>query len=589
MIKSSIQNFLAVTVMVFMTVFIAFFLYSNIHLKNKITLQIVQEMEFISDIFTNAILDVMSRGHDKQTYSVILGYGNFIGVTDLGIYKLTGEEAFQAPSLRPEDSSKIIRKIGPADENFWKVVETMNLTYFFDHDKLIYTRYVPLGSEEACISCHMENTTLGILKVSFSAKSQFETLMHIQQFIWALGLIAALPIAGLFISGVIIRDKNRLYLQLEEANNDLRATYNNLSETKYYLQMILDNSKAVIITTDNDGKIVEFNREAEALLEYKKDEAIGKDVLMLYENPEQRNELISRSRFKDGEIWAVRNREVTLRSKSGKLFYVSLTLSALVNDRGGIVGTVGIGKDISEQKMLQLKLIQSEKLAGIGTLASGIAHEINNPLAGILGMAEAIRDEDDTGIIKSYANDIIRYSTDAGKIVKELSAYSRSAHNEAQSTVDLSVVIEDSLKLVKHAVPLTSIEVVHNLKKDSLLFANANELQQVFVNLIINAIHAINDGGRLIINCLREGKFVKATVSDTGHGISREHISRIYDPFFTTKPPGKGTGLGLYIVYRIVTRYGGSVDVESTEGEGTTFTLKFPAVDDEQNSTEYRA
>ena len=589
MIKSSIQNFLAVTVMVFMTVFIAFFLYSNIHLKNKITLQIVQEMEFISDIFTNAILDVMSRGHDKQTYSVILGYGNFIGVTDLGIYKLTGEEAFQAPSLRPEDSSKIIRKIGPADENFWKVTETMNLTYFFDHDKLTYTRYVPLGSEEACISCHMENTTLGILKVSFSAKSQFETLMHIQQFIWALGLIAALPIAGLFISGVIIRDKNRLYLQLEEANNDLRATYNNLSETKYYLQMILDNSKAVIITTDNDGKIVEFNREAEALLEYKKDEAIGKDVLMLYENPEQRNELISRSRFKDGEIWAVRNREVTLRSKSGKLFYVSLTLSALVNDRGGIVGTVGIGKDISEQKMLQLKLIQSEKLAGIGTLASGIAHEINNPLAGILGMAEAIRDEDDTGIIKSYANDIIRYATDAGKIVKELSAYSRSAHNEAQSTVDLSVVIEDSLKLVKHAVPLTSIEVVHNLKKDSLLFANANELQQVFVNLIINAIHATNDGGRLIINCLREGKFVKATVSDTGHGISREHISRIYDPFFTTKPPGKGTGLGLYIVYRIVTRYGGSVDVESTEGEGTTFTLKFPAVDDEQNSTEYRA
>src|SRR4030066_595409 len=486
MIKRSIPNFLAVTVMVFMTVFIALFLFSNFHLKNKITLQTVQEMEFISDVFAKAILDVMSGGHDKETYAVITGYGNLMGVEDLGIYKLTGEEAFQAPSLQPEDSPRIIRKIGPADKNFWKVTETMNLADFFDYDKMTYTRYVPLRSEEACINCHIEKTTLGILKVSFSAKSHFETLKHIQQFIWVLGLIVALPIAGLFISSVIIRDKNRLYLQLEEANNDLRATYNNLSETKYYLQMILDNSKAVIITTDNDGKIVEFNREAEALLEYKKDEAIGKDVLMLYENPEQRNELISRSRFKDGEIWAVRNREVTLRSKSGKLFYVSLTLSALVNDRGGIVGTVGQGKEISEQKMLQLKLIQSEKLAGIGTLASGIAHEINNPLAGILGMAEAIRDEDDTGIIKSYATEIIRYSTDAGKIVKELSAYSRSAHNEAQSTVDLSVVIEDSLKLVKHAVPLTSIEVVHNLKKDSLLFANANELQQVFVNLIIN-------------------------------------------------------------------------------------------------------
>ncbi len=589
MIKRSIQNFLAIAVMVFMTVVIALFLYSNIHLKNKITLQIVQEMEFVSDVLTKAILDVMSGGHDKETYSAILDYGNLIGVVDIGIYKSTGEEAFQAQLLPSEDGSKMLRKISPADKNSFNVTETMKMADFFNYDQMTYTRYVPLRYEEACINCHMGKSRLGILKVSFSAKSQFETLKHIQQFIWALGLIVVLPITGLFISGIIIRDKNRLYLQLEKADNDLRAAYDDLSATKYYLQMILDNSKALIITTDTEGKIVEFNKEAEALLEYKKDEAAGKDVLMLYENPEQRKELISRSRFKDGEVWVARNREVILRSKSGKLFYIYLTLSALVSDRGKVMGTVGIGKDISEQKMLQFKLIQSEKLAGIGTLASGIAHEINNPLAGILGMAEAIRDEDDTGIIKSYANDIIHYATDAGKIVKDLSAYSRAAHNEAQSTVDLSVVVEDSLKLAKHAAPLTSIEVVHNLEKDSLIFANASEMQQVFVNLIINAIHAINDGGRLVINCLREGKFVKATVSDTGHGIPREYISQIYDPFFTTKPHGKGTGLGLYIVYRIVTKYGGSIDVESTEGEGTTFTLKFPAVDDEQHSTEYQA
>src|SRR3989304_1667992 len=445
MIKRSIPNFLAVTVMVFMTVFIALFLYSNIHLKNKITLQTVQEMEFISDVFAKAILDVMSGGHNKETYAVITGYGNLMGVEDLGIYKLTGEEAFQAPSLQPEDSPRIIRKIGPADKNFWKVTETMNLADFFDYDKMTYTRYVPLRSEEACINCHIEKTTLGILKVSFSAKSHFETLKHIQQFIWVLGLIVALPIAGLFISSVIIRDKNRLYLQLEEANNDLRETYNSLSETKYYLQMILDNSKALIITTDMEGKIVEFNREAEALLEYKKYEAVGKDVLMLYENPLQRREIISRSRFKDGEIWTARNREVTLRSKSGKLFYINLTLSALVDDKGGVMGTVGIGKDISEQKMLQFKLIQSEKLAGIGTLASGIAHEINNPLAGILGMAEAIKDENDIGLIKSYTDDIIQYSENARRIVRELSDYSRAAQNTAESRVDIARVIENSL------------------------------------------------------------------------------------------------------------------------------------------------
>src|SRR3989337_2163117 len=358
----------------------------------------------------------------------------------------------------------MIRKIGPADENFWKVIETMNLADFFDHDKRTYTRYVPLRSEEACINCHIKNTPLGILKVTFSAKRHFETLAHIQQFIWALGLIVALPIAGLFISGVIIRDKNRLYAQLEEANNDLRATYNNLSETKYYLQMILDNSKALVITTDTEGKIVEFNREAEALLEYKKDEAAGKDVLMLYENPEQRNELISRSRFEDGEIWAARNREVTLRSKSGKLFYINLTLSALVDDKGGVMGTVGIGKDVSEQKMLQFKLIQSEKLAGIGTLATGIAHEINNPLAGILGMAEAARDETNPELVMSYINDIIRYTEDASDVVKELSAYSRSAKNEATSTVDVSAALGDSLRMSRHTVKLNSIKVTRELE-----------------------------------------------------------------------------------------------------------------------------
>jgi hypothetical protein len=141
MIKRSIQNFLAVTIMVFMAVFIALFLYSNIHLKNEITIQTVQNMEFISDVFSKAVTDVMSSGHDKRTYNVILDYSNLLGVEDLGIYKLTGDEAFQAPSSQRKDGSEMIRKIGDDDKNFWKVAEHMNLTDFFDHDNMIYTRY----------------------------------------------------------------------------------------------------------------------------------------------------------------------------------------------------------------------------------------------------------------------------------------------------------------------------------------------------------------------------------------------------------------------------------------------------------------
>jgi PAS domain S-box-containing protein len=340
--------------------------------------------------------------------------------------------------------------------------------------------------------------------------------------------------------------------------------------------MIFDNSKVIIVTTDTGGNIVEFNREAEKVLGYLKDEVVGKSVLMLYDNPEERAEIINRGKPDTDHVWAVRNREVALRAKSGKLIHVILTLSTMIDESGKILGTVGVSKDISEQKMLQFKLLQSEKLAGIGTLASGIAHEINNPLAGILGMAEAIRDEDDMALIKSYTNDIIQYAVNAGNIVKELSSYSRSAHNEANSTIDIASVLENSIKMAKHSASFGAISFSSNLQKDCFIIANSGEIQQIFVNLIINAVHAMNGKGALTVKCSRESGVIKVAVSDTGHGIAEEHLSQIFDPFFTTKPVGVGTGLGLYVVYRIVIKNKGSIDVYSKPGSGATFIVKFP-------------
>ncbi len=344
-----------------------------------------------------------------------------------------------------------------------------------------------------------------------------------------------------------------------------------------HLQMILDNSKVIILTTDRAGRIVEFNREAEKLLGYGKNEVVGKNVLMLYENPAQRGELLSEARPAGDAVWAVRNREVVLRSKSGKTCHISLTLSSMVDEMGKPMGTVGVGKDITEQKMLQFKLLQSEKLAGIGTLATGIGHEINNPLAGILGMAEAIIDEDDVRVIKSHAEDIVKYAVHAGNIVRQLSAYSRSTHDAGASTVDMAAVIEDSLKMARHVESFNAIELVLDLEKDCFFTANSGELQQVFVNLAVNAIHAMGDRGTLTLRCRREGAFVTAEVSDTGSGIPEENLNKIFDPFFTTKPPGKGTGLGLYVVYKIITGYGGAIEVDSKAGRGARFILKFPS------------
>ncbi len=583
-------NYLVIAIMLFIIALTAIFIYSSIFLKNKIIFRTVQQIDLISELITRSAIDNMSTGHDRGKYATLLAYNNIIGIDEVGIFKLTGTEAFNDP-LGTNNSATInpARKISDNEqESFKKVITSRNNAALFDWDNMTYSLYAPLMAEGACISCHKkEKRVLGVLKIKLATDSDFALLSYMRKLIWILGIIVCLPVGALLISGSIIREKNKIHAELQESSANLTKTYNKLEETRHYLQMILDNSKAVIITTDTNGRIVEFNKEAEALLEYKKEEVAGKDVLMFYENPDKIGKAIDFNTIRINEVWIPKSREVMLKSKSGKVIHVILTMSTMIDDKARVIGTVGVGKDISEQKMLQFKLLQSEKLAGIGTLASGIAHEINNPLAGILGMAEAIRDENDIALIKSYSNDIIQYAINTGNIVKELSAYSRSARNEGSSTIDISLIMENSLKMAKHSESFIGIDVVTDLEKDCSVIANGGEMQQVFVNLIVNALHAMGNKGTLTIGCRREGAFIKAAISDTGHGIPEKELPHIYDPFFTTKPAGKGTGLGLYVTYKIITKYKGTIDVESKVGGGTTFTIKFPVPQTAANKLNY--
>lgn len=567
----STLNYAVIGIMLFMTAIAAVFIYFSLNLKSRITLRTVQQTELASDLLARSATELMKDGHSEGRYLNILEYGDVIGVEELGIFRLGGEEAM---TLGPSGG----RTIQPGEmDAFLRSIEAMNPAGHFDDVKDTYTRYMPLKAEGSCLKCHQtEGEVLGVLRLKLSTASDFELLGYMQKLIWIMGVIVLLPVGGLLVAGAVIKEKNRLFSQLKESKDEIEKTYDELKQTKYYIQMILDNSRVIIVTSDTKGRIVEFNKEAETLLEYSKDEVVGKDVLTLYDNPRQRSEMIRSAGVPDGEVWEVRNREVRFRSKSGRLLHVMLTLSTMVDDEGRIIGTVGVGKDISEQKMLQFKLMHSEKLAGIGTLATGIAHEINNPLAGILGMAEAIRDEDDMHLIKSYTDDIIQYSENARKIVRELSSYSRAAHSVSEAKVDLAEVIENSLKMARHSAQFNEIELSTDLAKGSFVSANPVEAQQVFVNLIVNAVHAMGNRGTLTLRCWQENGLVKAVVRDTGGGIPEKNLSQIFDPFFTTKPVGMGTGLGLYVVYKIITKYGGTVEVDSKVGQGTAFLLKFP-------------
>jgi len=249
----------------------------------------------------------------------------------------------------------------------------------------------------------------------------------------------------------------------------------------------------------------------------------------------------------------------------------------ILDEKGNLISVIEYIKDITEEQRLQEQLIHSEKLAGIGILASGVAHEINNPLSGIIGMAEIALEEGETSNTKGYLTDILNCAKRISEIVRGLKSYSRAARKGELSLVDIHEVLEESLKMVRLAVKTAPVEVIRKFQPIEKIEANMGEIQQVFTNLITNSLQAMNGkGGTLTLSTRSLKDLIEVKVIDDGKGIPEKYLSQIFDPFFTTKNPGEGTGLGLNIVYRIVTKYEGTIDVESKEEMGTTFTIKFP-------------
>jgi two-component system NtrC family sensor kinase len=230
----------------------------------------------------------------------------------------------------------------------------------------------------------------------------------------------------------------------------------------------------------------------------------------------------------------------------------------------------------SESQLLEEKLAQSEKLAGIGTLASGIANEINNPLAGIMGYAEIMMGEDDLVRMKKYAEKIVNEAERVSDIVKWLSRYSREAKDRNIEDVDLNEIISESLEAFKLTEKSCDVDVEKYFKNIPKIKGNRGELQQIFVNLLENAVDAMDKRGKLCLSTMMKNEGVEVRVSDDGIGIPNEDIKRVFEPFFSTKEVGKGTGLGLYVASMLVKKHHGKIDVDSKEGKGTTFTIRFP-------------
>ncbi|TNE89105.1 MAG: response regulator [Deltaproteobacteria bacterium] len=233
---------------------------------------------------------------------------------------------------------------------------------------------------------------------------------------------------------------------------------------------------------------------------------------------------------------------------------------------------------LSELRRTQSELIQSEKLAGIGTLAAGVAHEISSPLFGVMGLAEAIVDEDNLADIHEYAGEIVSYSRAIKEIVVGLTGYARDAKGDSDTPVDLTAAARDAVRLVVRS-GAASEQAISVDAAEAWVQARSGELQQIFVNLVRNAAEAAGPAGHVWVNIAFDGDTVVATVADDGPGLPEDAVSQVFDPFFTTKAPGQGTGLGLNIVYRLVTRYRGAITAGNRPEGGAVFTVRLPATE----------
>ncbi len=247
---------------------------------------------------------------------------------------------------------------------------------------------------------------------------------------------------------------------------------------------------------------------------------------------------------------------------------------------------LSFNKAVAELGQKQEELIQSKKMATIGTFSSGIAHEINNPLNNISLSTDALLEEFDSmdeEEIKEILDDIMIQTERASKIVRNLLDFSRAKSSESEPLY-IDYILHKTTDLIANELNIHKITLEKEID-DMLPMVNGDlqKLQQVFLNLIINAEQAIVEDGKISVHAMAtDNGYVRTSISDTGPGIDPEHLSQIFDPFFTTKEAGKGTGLGLAIVYGIVKKHGGYIEVASELGEGTTFSVYLPALQEEK-------
>jgi len=361
-------------------------------------------------------------------------------------------------------------------------------------------------------------------------------------------------------------DNAQLYTSLEQKALEI-------ARLKDFSENIVESLNVGVLAVDLEGIVESWNTRMEQLFGVARQEAVGRQLRSLL--PEELAAEIA-ARGDEEQITGIYKQRL---HHQGKALTLNVSITPLVSKSAERIGRLLLFDDVTQRERMAEQLSQTEKLTSLGLLAAGVAHEVNTPLAVISNYIQMLAKQMPDGDPRhSIIEKIVKQTFRASEIVNNLLNFSRTGSAEV-ADIDVNRVVEETLSLVSHPLKASQIQVVKHLGETlPAVRGSANKLQQVFLNLFLNARDAMPGGGLLEVRTGAHNGSVEIEVVDTGAGIPREHIHRIFDPFFTTKANGRGTGLGLSVSYGIIKEHSGKIDVRSTPGKGTSFHVEFPAV-----------
>ncbi|MBI5116783.1 PAS domain S-box protein [Candidatus Poribacteria bacterium] len=387
------------------------------------------------------------------------------------------------------------------------------------------------------------------------------------------------------LKGIPIVEGNEVRGVLAVMNDitEKRALESQVAETEEYLRSLIDNANDIIYTLDREGYITFLNKMGQKITGYSFDsgaEIRGHYSEYVVKKDVQKNE----KKFHEAIEGKPQRFESEIVSVDGRHVNVLINITPIRKGEK-IVGVLGIARDVTERKQMEAQLLQASKMAAIGELAAGVAHEINNPVGIISGAAEQLqfvidhyrdRPEELMGKLSQHLDVIREQAVRCKKITQGLLNFARKTELRA-SEVNVTRLLQETVALVENRTNSEHKRIETHMPSDPPKFySDPHLLEQVFLNLVNNALDAVKEGGTVIVKGRTENNWLIMDFIDDGIGISDEAQKKIFDPFFTTKPIGKGTGLGLSICFGIVQRMSGTISVDSKPGVGTTFTVRLP-------------